>query len=451
MTDRQRNTFVLLLVAGLLAASAVVFATKKTFLGLDLKGGVELVYKASPTQQSAVTADSLARAVDIMRQRVDQLGVSQPEISTQGKDQIVVGLPDVTDTQRAENEVGRTARLEFYDWEANALTSSGKPVKDGLLAQDPSSVSISQGSSGAPGGPGGGSMSLYNAVKLAAKQPASINPGNARKGPQFYLFGTGGSAACAAAAKAYNVSPSPAGQHCLLAGPDTSVSEIQNGGLPAGVTMSQGQLLQVKQGTVVLQATPTDFAHPASIADPTTQFYVLKDNVALFGNDITNPQQSTDTGGNPDVTFGFTGSGGSKFQSVTSTIAHRGQGIGSPTQPLLQHFAVALDNILITVPSIDFRTYPDGIDGSTGAQITGGFTIQSAQDLATQLRDGALPITLKQISSEQVSATSRRSIRASSPAWSVWRSSRCSCSSTTASSASSQWPDWPSTPSICTR
>src|SRR6516225_7088101 len=117
MTDRQRNIFILVLVAGLLAASAVVISTKQTFLGLDLKGGIELVYQASPTQQSAVTSDSLNRAVDIMRQRVDQLGVSQPEISTQGKDQIVVDLPDVHDTARAQAEVGKTARLEFYDWE----------------------------------------------------------------------------------------------------------------------------------------------------------------------------------------------------------------------------------------------------------------------------------------------------------------------------------------------
>ena len=49
MTDRRRNGFILLLVAGLIAASAVVIATKKTRLGLDLKGGVELVYQAKPT------------------------------------------------------------------------------------------------------------------------------------------------------------------------------------------------------------------------------------------------------------------------------------------------------------------------------------------------------------------------------------------------------------------
>src|SRR5581483_3789408 len=121
MTDRQRNGLILLLVFGLIAASAVVIATQQTFLGLDLKGGVELVYKGIPTKQSAVNQQSLQRAVDVMDNRVNQLGVSQAQINTQGSNQIVVQLPNVSDVKRAENEVGSTARLRFYDWEANAL------------------------------------------------------------------------------------------------------------------------------------------------------------------------------------------------------------------------------------------------------------------------------------------------------------------------------------------
>src|SRR5205085_11543651 len=107
MTDRQRHGFVLLLVAGLIAASAVIVTQFKTVLGLDLKGGVELVYQAQPTPQSPVNPTSLNRAVDIMRQRVDQLGVSEPEIQTTGGNQISVGLPDVKDTARAEQKSGR--------------------------------------------------------------------------------------------------------------------------------------------------------------------------------------------------------------------------------------------------------------------------------------------------------------------------------------------------------
>jgi SecD/SecF fusion protein len=368
-------------------------------------GSVELIYQAQPTPQTpSVTVAALERTVSVMRTRVAQLGVHGASIRIQAPDEIVVQLPDASNIARAEAELGASGRLEFYDWEANVLTANGRTVASQLLAQVPGAVTISQGGSGGPGGPGAGSMSLYAAVKLASRQPLSRSPHNSRLGSQYYMFGTGGSRACAAAARSYRVSAAPIGSHCLLAGPTTSEPDLI-AGLPSGATASQGQPFAIKQGTVVLQATPSDFSHPPKAADPSTQFYVLKDNVGLLGNDITNPQQSTDTGGSPDVTFGFTGKGAHEFQNVTSAIAHRGQELGGPTStPLLQHFAVALDNVLITVPSIDFRTYPDGIDGSSGAQITGGFTITSAQDLATQLRDGALPLTLEQISVKRTSA-----------------------------------------------
>ena len=71
----------------------------------------------------------------------------------------------------------------------------------------------------------------------------------------------------------------------------------------------------------------------------------------------------------------------------------------------LQHFAVELDGQLITVPSIDYTQYPEGIDASTGSQISGGFTITTAQNLANELQSGALPLRLKLISRSQVSAT----------------------------------------------
>ena len=124
MTDHQRNGFILLLVIGLVLGSLIVIAgipgtgvkAKKTVLGLDLKGGVELVYQGQPSAQTpVVTPDAIQRAVDIMRSRVDQLGVSEPQIQTTGKNLITVGLPNVTDTARAVREVGTTAQLAFYD------------------------------------------------------------------------------------------------------------------------------------------------------------------------------------------------------------------------------------------------------------------------------------------------------------------------------------------------
>ncbi|HEY2651468.1 MAG TPA: protein translocase subunit SecD [Solirubrobacteraceae bacterium] len=405
MTDRQRNAFILALVIGLIAASVVVITTKPTFLGLDLKGGVQLVYQGRPTAQSKVTQASLQRAVDTMNQRVNQLGVSEPSISTQGSNQISVGLPDVSNLARAEKLVGTTARLEFYDWEANALTASGKPVSSLLTSQNTNALAISQGgAAGAPGSPGAGSMPLYQAVQLASKQPSQASNDNARNGPEYFAFGAPGSAACSKAAQAYHITPI-IGEHCYLAGPQDNLKDLGSDLQTIGVPASQAQVVTVPQGMVVLQAVPQSYTHAPTWSSPTAQFYVLRDHVSLFGNDITNPQQSTDQSGSPDVSFGFTSKGGNEFQNVTAKIAQRGSTDSGFGQALNQHFAVALDTQLITVPSIAYKTYPDGITGGNGADITGGFTIQSAQDLATQLRLGALPIDLKLISSSQVSAS----------------------------------------------
>ena len=413
MSDRQRHGFVLLIVAGLIAASIFALFTQPTRLGLDLKGGVQLVYQGEPTAQTPhITQDALARAVDIMRSRVDSLGVTEPVIQTSGGNQISVGLPSITDIKRAEQEVGTTARLFFYDWEASVLAPSGKPVASLLQSQDPSATTISQGPP-SPGQTGAGGLPLYQAVKLAAAQPYSASGNNARSGPQYFVFGAPGSAACATAARDHHGTVA-VGVHCLLSQPPvsekpgTSAAQVQQdltASLPAGVRLSDAQTLEVKRGTVVLQAADASFNPSLSFGNPAKEFYVLRDNPALQGTDITNPTQGTDQQGQPDVSFSFTGNGQNAFQNVTAAIAHRGQLVSAFHQQLFQHFAVALDAKLITVPQINFQTYPDGITGGGGADITGGFTIQSAQDLATQLKLGALPINLKLISESQVSAT----------------------------------------------
>ncbi|MGO9903448.1 MAG: protein translocase subunit SecD [Solirubrobacteraceae bacterium] len=415
MTDRQRHGLVLLLVAGLIAASAVVITQFKTRLGLDLQGGVELVYKGEKSAQSNVTPAALARAVTVMENRVNQLGVAEPLIQTTGKLDITVELPNVKNTQLAEKEVGTTAQLELYDWEGSALLPpppANATVASQLLTGNGSASLISQGGSGSPpGGADAGGLSLYQAVELAAKQPLNISKHNARDGDEYYLFGAPGSAACATAAKDANTAPVP-GEHCLLSGPaDVAASTSYSYGvsqlkpLPLGVSLSEGQVLVIKQGTVVLQAVPASFAHWPQFGSPSTKYFVLKDDVALLGSEITNPEQSTDSTGLPDVSFGFTSAGAKAFQSVTARLAQRGSTDSIAGQSLDQHFAVALDNQLVTVPSIDYRVYPDGINGGSGAEITGSFTISSAQQLANELRLGALPIKLDLISEETVSAT----------------------------------------------
>ncbi|HEX7289552.1 MAG TPA: protein translocase subunit SecD, partial [Conexibacter sp.] len=383
MTDRRRNGLILLLVAGLLAASAIAIAFKPTRLGLDLKGGVELVYQGEPTQQvPTVTPEALDRALDIIRSRVDQLGVGEPEIQRSGEDQISVGLPDVQDIRRAKEQVGTPAQLYFYDWERNALTPDGRAVAPELPAQNPDAQRISQGA----GDPTQG-QPLYDAVKFASRLRAVTGARDgSRIGSAYYLFDR---------------------THQYLAGPERFerdlLSALDRRSFPDG-----SDVLSVPQGYVVLQAVARTADEAIAADDSAARFYVLRDRIALSGKDIKDPQQGFDELHEPDVEFRFTNAGKAAFQDVTATIAQRGLSLQLPgvnPTTVLQHFAVALDGRLISVASIDPRELPDGIDGENGAIIRGGFRIQTAQDLANLLKLGALPIGLKLISQSQVSAT----------------------------------------------
>ncbi|HET9074603.1 MAG TPA: protein translocase subunit SecD [Solirubrobacteraceae bacterium] len=420
MSSRQRNGLILLIVAGLIAASAVVIAIRPTVLGLDLKGGIELVYRATGTPQNPkVTPATLSEAVQAMDKRVNQLGVSQPSIQTQGSDNIDVQLPNVSNVQQAERQVGNTTRLAFYDWEANVLvppTGGAKPqfAAQGLATQDSGSLTISQGGGLAPGQSSttAGAIGLYQAAKLASQQPARISAqGNSRKGPEYFLFGKPGSSACAAFAAAHGTKPVP-GVHCLITGgtegPVQAIGESVHSAVYSGLTPAEikgTQLLTVPQGWVVVQGAPASFAHPLSTWDPTAGYYVLRDDAALFGSEITNPQESTDQSGAPAVSFGFSGRGANAFQSVTAEIAKRGSLASIGSQPINEHFATVLGTQILSVPQIDWKQYPDGINGAQGAQISGGFTVSSADELASYLRLGSLPVNLTQISNTTVSAS----------------------------------------------
>jgi len=360
MTERRRNLFILLVVVGLLAGSLAVIATKKTRLGLDLKGGVELVYEGRPTpQQPKVTTEALARTVDLVRERVNALGVSESEVQQAASNQIVVSLPDFKDTKRAQKQVGSTAQLAFYDWETNVIGASGKP--DATQADSP--------------------LPLYQAVKRAAQVEPVTTPTPTVKGDTLYLFDKGAKK--------------------LLAGPAETRADLL-AELPTQRAPANSEELIVHQGTLVVQSeAPRNLAK--GVKAPPPQYYVIRDRPALLGSDVKNPEQSFDNtfGTNePNVTFDFTGKGRKQFQTVTRAISQRGADVGTD-----QRFAAVLDNKIITRPTIDFRQYPDGLDGVGGTQISGSFTIESAQDLAKLLKIGALPIKLKPISSSTVSAT----------------------------------------------
>ena len=97
-------------------------------LGLDLQGGVSVVLE--PTED--VASDTLDQAIQIIRQRVDGIGVAEPEITRQGN-RVVVALPGTEDQERALELVGTTAEVRFRPV---CGTSFGSGLLDGIEGDD---------------------------------------------------------------------------------------------------------------------------------------------------------------------------------------------------------------------------------------------------------------------------------------------------------------------------
>ncbi|MFC9292089.1 protein translocase subunit SecD, partial [Streptomyces sp. NPDC057052] len=102
-----------LLALAVVALSLYVAVTVPVHLGLDLRGGTRIVLETRPADADA-DADTVDRTVEVLRGRVDALGVAEPTIVRSGDDRIVVELPGVQDPAEAARVLGRTAQLTFH-------------------------------------------------------------------------------------------------------------------------------------------------------------------------------------------------------------------------------------------------------------------------------------------------------------------------------------------------
>ncbi len=123
-------------------------------LGLDLRGGTQIVLQAQSTETVKANAESTDRALGVLRNRIDALGVSEPGVTRSGDDRIIIELPGVQDPREAAAVIGRTAQLSFHpvvstekgdlvDEDGQPLTigpsvMTGEGVKDAAGTTDPS-------------------------------------------------------------------------------------------------------------------------------------------------------------------------------------------------------------------------------------------------------------------------------------------------------------------------
>lgn len=141
-----RNTIVFILILAIIGVTAysamsgvdlgkikIQTAREKVGLGLDLAGGVYVLLEAQTNETGAELDKKVDQAMTIIRQRVDSLGVAEPNIVREGNKRIRVELAGLKDTQQAIDMIGKTAQLQFIDTEGNIVVT-GKNVKKSEVA-----------------------------------------------------------------------------------------------------------------------------------------------------------------------------------------------------------------------------------------------------------------------------------------------------------------------------
>src|SRR5688500_13361628 len=306
MGRRGLNLFVLLFVGLLLALSLLVITTKETKLGLDLSGGTELVYEARATGADETVSDrDIEQSINIIRERIDELGVAEPEVARLGSNQFSVALPDVQNAQRAIEQVGTTAQLFFYDWEANLLGitrqisyNPGQEPPERLMDR---LEEIWDRNGREPNEPlnqvlvrDGALPNAYEAAKVAgAEQPRPDCTDCSDASTRYYLFEDGG-------------------DRELLAGPETVERDLYTSVTGERIPKAGTEGVEIPPGTTIVYEYPVDPTSGETIDDVDGDgeedeelrgWYAIKDVYALTGDQIEDPQQAFDQFNQPVVQF----------------------------------------------------------------------------------------------------------------------------------------------------
>jgi len=293
-------------------------------LALDLEGGTQIILEPVPEAQGDVTPETINQAIAVIRQRVDASGVAEAEITSQGGNKIVVGLPG-RPSEETLDLVRTSAQMEFRPV---LVMGAAAPTAD-PAAEDPAADDAAPSD---------------QPTKPAPDSPSDVE---------------------------YYVTPAVQKEFEAL---DCTLPENRTGGVPGD----------------------PEKAVVACDVEGAAKF--ILGPVEIPGADIksaTSGTGATSTGASTGqwvVNLEFTNAGTPKFTEVTTRLA--GQGT-----PPLNQFAVVLDALVISAPSVN-EVIPNG-----QAQISGSFTRETAATLANQLNFGSLPISFEEQSVQQISAT----------------------------------------------
>ncbi|KOX05131.1 preprotein translocase subunit SecD [Streptomyces sp. NRRL B-1140] len=358
-----------LILIAIVALTGGMFASghTKPRLGIDLAGGTSITLRAVPEagNESAINKTNMDTAVSIMERRVNGLGVSEAEVQTQGRDNIVVNIPKGTNSEQARKQVGTTAKLYF------------RPVIATEVSGGKGAASPSPSPSGSPSGKPSG--------KPEATEKNSASP-SATPTTQGRAVTDGLKA---------DATPSASASDKPESSPSPSASD--------GSAQADANALQAKYAKLDCTDTKTrsTVGDGVKASQPTLacgknsggqwQKYILGP-AEVDGTDVDKAQAvlNTQTGAGWTVTMDFTDAGAKKFGDITGKLAQN--------QPPQNQFAIVLDGDVVSDPSVR-----QALTGGN-AEISGNFNQQSAQELSNMLSYGALPLTFKVDSMTTVTA-----------------------------------------------
>ncbi|MFH8619786.1 protein translocase subunit SecD [Streptomyces sp. NPDC017979] len=371
---RPGRTLVLILIA-MAALTGGMFWSGETTprLGIDLAGGttITLKAKAEPGKESAINETNMNTAVGIIERRVNGLGVSEAEVQTQGRENIIVNIPKGTDSEQARKQVGTTAQLYF------------RPV----LAV-------------APGGPAAPQPSPSASADGKEGDKAKGNPSTAPSGSASTKPSTGATTQGRAVTEGLKA-PSPSASASAAADSDkpsdgaSQPPKTDPGTPPANADLEKRfAALNCEDPKARSAAGDADRPEDTVIAcgkNGADQWekYILGP-AEVDGKDVDDAKGQLDQQrGMWIVTMDFTKSGSKKFEKITGKLATQ--------QPPMNQFAIALDGEVVSAPEVKQAL-------SSNAEISGSFDQDSAQDLGNILSYGALPLSFEEQSVTTVSA-----------------------------------------------
>jgi preprotein translocase subunit SecD len=343
-------------------------------LGLDLEGGTQMILEPRLVGTQTVSAEQINKARDIIVQRVDAGGISGAEVTTQGGRNIVVAIPG-TPSEATLNAIRRSSQMQFRPVLVEA------PSVD--LTATPSPAASDSTATGAAPSPSASAPAVSE-----VSPSASASPTNQSGLPSAYRADTTPSPTASA-------SPSPT---ATAATTGTAAAKTDPTSLDWVTPELKAQLTALNcLATGALDKLVDDPAKPLVTCSQRGDLKYILGPVVVAGSEIDDAAagyQPLPTGQMStivEIQLKLKSTGTTQYADISKKML-------TLPQPQNQ-LAATLDSKVLIAPRFNEAI----LDGR--ASITGGFTIQSARDLAQQLKFGALPMSFDLQTREEISPT----------------------------------------------